>query len=221
MTRPSADDIEALLPQTQCGLCNYEGCKPYAKAMAAGEANINLCPPGGIETLHTLAEKLNQDPTPFLEEMQQKSKPPAVVVIDETACIGCTKCIQACPVDAIMGARKLMHTVIADECTGCELCIEPCPVDCIDIVPIEDTQTPEEKKQQAQRYRSRFEYRNARLKRDSLEQALKHRGAKNLMQGSKADIAQARRNEIRASMAREQARLAALKSKSDRDDHHE
>ena len=132
---PLVDKIDALLPQTQCGQCSYPGCRPYATAIANGEADINQCPPGGETTIHALADLLDRDPTPLNPE-NGAIKPKTLAVIDEAICIGCTLCIQACPVDAILGAAKQMHTVIADECTGCELCIPPCPVDCIDMVEI-------------------------------------------------------------------------------------
>jgi electron transport complex protein RnfB len=133
---PLVDKIDALLPQTQCGQCTYPGCRPYATAIANGEADINQCPPGGEATIHALADLLDRDPKP-LNPDHGVEKPKTLAVIDEQTCIGCTLCIQACPVDAILGAAKQMHTVIADECTGCELCLPPCPVDCIDMVPIE------------------------------------------------------------------------------------
>ena len=129
-----AERIDALLPQTQCGQCGYAGCRPYAEAIAAGRAQINQCPPGGEAGIHALARLLGRAPLP-LDPAYGVEKPPLVALIDERVCIGCTKCIQACPVDAIVGAAKLMHTVIADHCTGCELCLPPCPVDCIDLVP--------------------------------------------------------------------------------------
>ena len=132
---PIVDKIEALLPQTQCGQCGYPGCHPYAEAIANGEAEINRCPPGGEATMLALAELLGKDPVP-LEDEAAAEKPKAVAVIDEQECIGCTLCIQACPVDAILGAAKQMHTVIASECTGCELCVPPCPVECIHMVPV-------------------------------------------------------------------------------------
>ncbi len=132
---PVADKIDAILPQTQCGQCGYAGCRPYAEAMAEGEADINRCPPGGETTVIALADLLGRDPLPLDAEVGEE-RPKAVAVIDEQSCIGCTLCIQACPVDAILGAAKSMHTVIADECTGCELCVAPCPVDCIAMVPI-------------------------------------------------------------------------------------
>jgi len=131
----SVEAIDSLLPQTQCGECGHPGCLPYAQALAEGTDPINLCPPGGVVTLKALGHLLNIDPTPYLESTKQNTREPAQAVIRESECIGCTKCIQACPVDAIIGANKTMHTVLADECTGCMLCVEPCPVDCIDIIP--------------------------------------------------------------------------------------
>ena len=129
---PIAEQINALLPQTQCGQCGYPGCKPYAEAIAGGD-KINKCPPGGEATIQALAYLLDVEAEPL--DAVEGEKPQMVAFIREAECIGCTKCIQACPVDAILGAAKVMHTVIADECTGCDLCIEPCPVDCIDLIP--------------------------------------------------------------------------------------
>lgn len=131
--------IDALLPQTQCGKCGHPGCKPYAKGIAQGEA-INKCPPGGTETIAALANLLN---IPVIALDTERGYAPAqVAYIREAECIGCTKCIQACPVDAILGAAKLMHTVIIDECTGCDLCVAPCPVDCIEMRPLAANATP-------------------------------------------------------------------------------
>ena len=135
---PIVDQIDHLLPQTQCGQCSYPGCKPYAEAIAAGE-KINKCPPGGESTIIALADLLGVEPEPLDAEHGAEKDVPMVAIIREDECIGCTKCIQACPIDAIMGAAKQMHTVITDECTGCDLCVEPCPVDCIDMVPIATT----------------------------------------------------------------------------------
>ena len=126
---PLAERIDALLPQTQCGQCGYPGCKPYAEAIAKGEAPINKCVPGGTTTVIALADLLGRDPEPVSGSGPEKPK--AIAVIDEQECIGCTLCIQACPVDAIVGAAKQMHTIIAPLCTGCELCLPPCPVECI------------------------------------------------------------------------------------------
>ncbi len=132
MSACSITDIDNILPQTQCGLCGYNGCKPYATAIINDDAPINLCPPGGKAGLQKLADLTGQDATPFLATMKQTS--PTLAVIREDECIGCRKCINVCPVDAIVGAAKYMHTVIQDECTGCNLCVEPCPVDCIDLI---------------------------------------------------------------------------------------
>jgi len=132
---PVAEQIDRLLPQTQCGQCTYPGCRPYAEAVARGEADINQCPPGGETTIAAIAKLLDRDPKP-LDEAHGEPKPKTVAVIDEATCIGCTLCIQACPVDAILGAPKQMHTVIANECTGCDLCLPPCPVECIEMVPV-------------------------------------------------------------------------------------
>ena len=134
---PIADQINELLPQTQCGQCGYPGCRPYSQAIADGEA-INKCPPGGEATIAALADLLDMDAIPLDEEHGEENVT-TVAYIREEECIGCTKCIQACPVDAILGAAKLMHTVIISECTGCDLCVEPCPVDCIDMIPQEET----------------------------------------------------------------------------------
>jgi len=133
---PMVDKIDALLPQTQCGQCTYPGCRPYAQAIANGEADINQCPPGGETTIIALADLLGRDPKPLNAENGVEENVKTVAVIDEKICIGCTLCIQACPVDAILGAAKQMHTVIASECTGCDLCLPPCPVDCIEMVPV-------------------------------------------------------------------------------------
>jgi electron transport complex protein RnfB len=130
-----SDRIEALLPQTQCGRCTFTGCKPYARAIARGEAGINQCPPGGERTVHDLARLLGRRAQPVGAEFGVVRTVPVVAWINEAACIGCAKCIQACPVDAIVGAAKFMHTVMSQHCTGCELCIAPCPVDCIELRP--------------------------------------------------------------------------------------
>ncbi|MEM7259034.1 MAG: electron transport complex subunit RsxB [Pseudomonadota bacterium] len=128
------NEINQLLPQTQCAQCGYPGCRPYAEALAKGEADIDQCPPGGSDGIEALAALLDRPVIPLNPEYGEE-KAPALAIIRESDCIGCTLCIKACPVDAIVGAPKLMHTVIADHCTGCELCLPPCPVDCIDLVP--------------------------------------------------------------------------------------
>jgi electron transport complex protein RnfB len=131
--------INDLLPQTQCGRCSFAGCRPYAAALATGAAETNQCPPGGTQTAHALARLLDRPAKDVDPRFGVMPGTPAVVWIHESACIGCTKCIQACPVDAIVGASRFMHTVIAAECTGCELCIPPCPVDCIEMRPAAST----------------------------------------------------------------------------------
>lgn len=134
MPAASPTAVDAQLPQTQCTRCGFPACRPYAEAIAAGEAPINRCPPGGQATIDALAELLDCPPLP-LDPAFGVEQPRRVAWIDESVCIGCTKCILACPVDAIVGAAKRMHTVILEDCTGCELCIEPCPVDCIELHP--------------------------------------------------------------------------------------
>ncbi len=132
---PVTEQIDALLPQTQCGQCGYIGCRPYADAIAHGKADINQCPPGGVAVISAIANLLQREPKP-LNPDNGIEMPRSVAVIDESLCIGCTLCIKACPVDAILGASKQMHTVIASECTGCDLCLPPCPVDCIEMLPL-------------------------------------------------------------------------------------
>ena len=132
---PLVEKIEGLLPQTQCGQCGFPGCHPYAEAIAKGEADINLCPPGGEEGVRKLADLLGRE----VKALNAEEKPKQVAVIDENICIGCTLCIQACPVDAIVGAAKQLHVIVAQQCTGCELCLPPCPVECISMVTIQET----------------------------------------------------------------------------------
>jgi len=161
MNRELAWRIDAVLPQTQCGKCGYKGCQPYADAIASGVADIDQCPPGGDEGVARLAALLGREAKP-LNPLNGAYRPPQVAMVDEAACIGCAKCIQACPVDAIVGAAKLMHTVIASWCTGCELCLPPCPVDCISLAPV--AALPD-----AGLSRERFAFRNFRLARDEAE----------------------------------------------------
>ncbi|HEX5124058.1 MAG TPA: RnfABCDGE type electron transport complex subunit B [Rhodanobacteraceae bacterium] len=166
METPLAARIDALLPQTQCTRCGYPTCRAYADAIAAGETDINHCPPGGADGVAALAALLGRAPEP-LDPANGVEAPPLVAVIDEAICIGCTKCIQACPVDAIVGAAKRMHTIIAAECTGCELCLPPCPVDCIALVEIgEEPLARERVMRRATHARTRFDARNVRLARE-------------------------------------------------------
>jgi electron transport complex protein RnfB len=196
-----ADAIDAVLPQTQCGQCGYSGCRPYANAIADGSAAINQCPPGGDETIAELSLLLGRPALP-LDTARGVAAAPAMARIDETACIGCTLCIDACPVDAIVGARKLMHTIIAAECTGCALCLPPCPVDCIVLEP---TGAPRDHAAQllaAPRLRERYRAHRQRLH----ERELQGRG--------KAALAAAERKKtvIARALARAQERLAGRKS---------
>src|SRR4051812_26439849 len=163
MTTELARRIDALLPQTQCTRCGYTGCRPYAEAIADGSADIDQCPPGGDEGVVTLARLLGRPAKP-VNPANGAVMAPRVAVIDEATCIGCTKCIQACPVDAIVGATKRMHTVLAQWCTGCELCVPPCPVDCIAFV--ETAALPG-----AELSRDRHDFRAFRLEREEREHA--------------------------------------------------
>lgn len=157
------DDIDALLPQTQCGQCGYPGCRPYAEAIARGETTANRCPPGGQALERRLAALLEQPSLPLIAPPDSHPGMRLEAVIREDECIGCTKCIQACPVDAIVGARQFMHTVISFECSGCGLCVEPCPVDCIDMVLRPAAQQHAITDAEANHYRARFNARNQRL----------------------------------------------------------
>jgi electron transport complex protein RnfB len=167
--------IDVLLPQIQCGQCGYSGCEPYAAAIVEGRADINQCPPGDAEGVRKIAALLGVEPKP-LNTRHGLPKPRAVAIIDENLCIGCTFCLRACPVDAIVGAAKQMHTVLIDECTGCELCVAPCPMDCIAMVPAVElqgtaAQIADALKTKADSARLRYQF---RLQRQSLEKT-KHK----------------------------------------------
>ena len=170
------DEINAILPQTQCRQCGFPGCRPYAEAISSGAADINQCPPGGDEGIIELAHLLGVDPKP-LNPQFGLHKPKSVAFIIEQDCIGCVKCIMACPVDAILGAAKFMHTVILSECTGCELCIAPCPVDCIVMKPLPTPLDKEQpfsriqKKAHAQLAKRRFDARCLRKESEVMEKA--------------------------------------------------
>lgn len=194
---PLAARIDALLPQTQCTRCGYPTCLDYAHAIADGMADFNQCPPGGAAGIAALANLLGRAIKP-LNPANGVEKPREVAFIDEAACIGCTKCIAACPVDAILGSAKMMHTILADECNGCELCIAPCPVDCITMIAVEDDglKPPD----RAPRYRARFHARTARLQRVDAE-----RTAELAARKSHVD---AGANAVQAAIARAQARKA-------------
>ena len=168
---PKADAIDALLPQTQCRQCGYGGCRPYAEAVAAGTAAINRCPPGGTEVIAELSALLGTAMLP-LDDTLGEAGPPVTAVIDEALCIGCTLCIAACPVDAIVGARRLMHTVITAECSGCALCLPPCPVDCIVLQPTGETRDRGRQRRDAVILREKYFARQRRL---AARQAQRHR----------------------------------------------
>ncbi|MGR9085448.1 MAG: RnfABCDGE type electron transport complex subunit B [Gammaproteobacteria bacterium] len=179
------DEINALLPQTQCGKCGFSGCRPYAEAIDSGAADINQCPPGGDEGIRALADLLGVRPKP-LNEKFGKHKAKSVAFIVEEDCIGCVKCINACPVDAIVGAARLMHTVIVAECTGCELCVPPCPVDCIIMqTPAAEHSgqpaSPAFKSAQSQLAKQRYEYRTLRKEREHREKTERAKRQKEML----------------------------------------
>jgi Na+-translocating ferredoxin:NAD+ oxidoreductase subunit B len=188
--------IDKLLPQTQCGLCEYEGCQPYAEAIVNQGERIDKCLPGGVEVLRKLGHATGIDPEPYIEEMQTKAKPPMLAKVREHECIGCTKCIQACPTDAIIGASKQMHTIITDACTGCELCVPPCPVDCIDMLEIPE-RDPESKKALAEQWRERYDKHQQRLQRDATEKQQQRQQERKVI-----DSVEERKKAIAAAMQR-------------------
>ena len=159
------EKINSILPQTQCGKCDFSGCKPYANASVEGKADINQCPPGGKTGILKIAHLLKVEYKP-LNESHGVSKPREIAIIEEDKCIGCTLCILACPVDAILGASKSMHTVISEECTGCELCIEPCPVDCIKMETPGSEDDESIKAKRSAIARSRYEFKQQRILRE-------------------------------------------------------
>jgi len=174
VTKTLADQIEDQLPQTQCTKCGYAACRPYAEAIARGEADINRCPPGGIEGVERLS-KVTGRPVIPINPANGLERPRPVAFIDESLCIGCTLCIQACPVDAILGAAKQMHTILPSLCTGCDLCVAPCPVDCIAMIPRTDDLASEPtgwaawSQAQADAARARHDFRTERLLREKEE----------------------------------------------------
>ena len=203
-TEPStlAAQIDALLPQTQCEQCGYHGCRPYADAIVRGEAQINQCPPGGAAGIAKLAALLQRPALPLNPE-HGIEKPRMLARIVEADCIGCTKCIQACPVDAIIGASKLMHVVLAEDCTGCELCVPACPVDCIELVPMPAVQIDDA---HADAARTHFQRREARL-------ASEHAAREAELAARKAAVdGGVRRNPVLEALARAKAKQQAPKS---------
>jgi len=227
---PLVDQIDAVLPQTQCGKCGYPGCKPYATALANKKADINRCPPGGVEGIHELAELLRVPFKPFEDDIVLK--PLSVAFIDENVCIGCTLCLQACPVDAIAGASKQMHTIIAQQCTGCELCIAPCPVDCISMLPAKfvdrnatnnipivqylrftknGVPTLDQKRSAAKASRERYQFHLNRIERDKRERAEKLALKEKVAAKSNSDKATDAQALIQAALERAKTQAAAAK----------
>ena len=214
-TSSLADRIEDVLPQTQCTKCGYDGCRPYAEAIAAGTAGINQCPPGGAQGIARLSAVTGRPVIP-LNPVNGQERPRAVAFIDEALCIGCTLCIQACPVDAIVGAAKLMHTVVSDLCTGCDLCLAPCPVDCIVMAPVTETTGWDAwSQQQADDARERHDFRGFRLRRERDENdarlaakaAAKMQAVEALDPATDADAAEKERKRAIIAAAMERARL--------------
>lgn len=210
-----ADRVEDALPQTQCTKCGYDGCRPYAEAIAAGAAGINQCPPGGAEGIVRLSAVTGHKVIP-LNPVNGLERPRAVAYIDEALCIGCTLCIQACPVDAIVGAAKLMHTVVPDLCTGCDLCVHPCPVDCIVMYPVtETTGWAAWSQADADAARERHDFRTMRLKREKGENdarlaakaSAKMAAVEALDPATDADAAEKERKRAIIAAAMERARL--------------
>ncbi|MDE2598956.1 MAG: electron transport complex subunit RsxB [Rhodocyclaceae bacterium] len=198
--------IDAVLPQTQCTKCGYDGCRPYAAAIAKGEAGINQCPPGGDHGIHVLADLLQREYKP-LDTTHGIEQPRTVAFIDEPVCIGCTLCIQACPVDAIVGAAKQMHTIVADLCSGCELCVAPCPVDCISMQPVPAEELARDR---ADQWREQHDLHLFRLERDKWEKQQKTAGAKAPTSPADAGVAEP---PAPASTATSQAGLMPLDAK--------
>ncbi len=198
------DAIDALLPQTQCQECTYAGCRPYAVAIVEQNETINRCPPGGVATLQALASLLNIDANNYINEVTEQTRAPSRAIIQEDLCIGCTKCIQACPVDAILGSAKFMHSVISSECTGCELCVEPCPMDCIDMQALSK---PEFNKDTA---RQRYESRQLRLDKIANEKQQRHQQALVNKMENKADNESQQKTSIQSEV---QAAIARAKAK--------
>ena len=213
---PLVERIDAVLPQTQCTKCGHAGCRPYAEAIVAGEAEINQCPPGGAAGIATLAQVTGRAILP-LNPANGVEKPLTVAVIDESLCIGCTLCIQACPVDAIVGAAKRMHTVLPALCTGCDLCVPPCPMDCIAMVPVAPPRAWT--RADADASRARFEARKQRLVHEQAENDARLQSkaiAKLAMLRDDPDLADAekarKRAVVEAAIARARSRRAASRS---------
>jgi electron transport complex protein RnfB len=222
MTAHLIDRIDALLPQTQCTKCGFSGCRPYAEAIAVGKADIDRCPPGGAAGVAELAALLGRAPKP-LNPIFGTEQARAAALIDENWCIGCTLCIQACPVDAIVGAPKRMHAVLLEHCTGCELCLPPCPVDCIQMIAVEELafrgaripDTPPE--QRAAQARARYHLHQTRAQREREQEDARLAAKSNDALGATVHkllpLADSARKSaaVRAAVERARARRAAAK----------
>ena len=198
------DKIDALLPQTQCRDCEYEDCRSYATAIANDHEAPNKCLPGGETTFENIAHLIQADPEPYRASIQANTKAIKLATIREEECIGCTKCIQACPVDAIIGASKQMHTIITDVCNGCGLCLPPCPVDCIDWLPSED-RTRNDVFAMADQSRERYHLSLERRERNRQRDKAKHQHAK-LQQGTSQETVDARKRAMAEAMQRAQSK---------------
>lgn len=196
-----SEQIDSLLPQTQCRDCDYDDCRSYANAIASDNEKPNKCLPGGEQTLRDIAALLAIDPAPYLNEIQQNAKAITLARIREDECIGCTKCIQACPVNAIIGAAKHMHSIITDACNGCELCLPPCPVDCIDLLP--NTRTRDDVYAMANQSRERYQHQQHKKEKQQRRKAQSHQQAK-LHQDSKQATTEARQSVIQQALQRAQ-----------------
>jgi electron transport complex protein RnfB len=226
VTKTLADLIEDVLPQTQCTKCGYPACRPYAEAIAEGSANINQCPPGGIEGVRRISA-LTGHPVIPINPANGYERPRAVAFIDEQLCIGCTLCIQACPVDAIIGAAKQMHTILPSLCTGCDLCVAPCPVDCIVMAPVSGDLTGWDAwtQQDADAARERHDFRNARLQREREENdarlaakaVAKMREVTAEVSNTPEELAEKERKRAIIAAAMERARLKAATPPPDKD----
>ena len=194
------EEIDALLPQTQCKECGYPGCLPYAQALVQGQASINKCPPGGVIVLEALGALLKVDPSPYRQEAMDNTRVPSVAVIRESECIGCTKCISACPVDAIVGSGQFMHAILTHECTGCGLCVEPCPVDCIEMAVLPAAEYDKDLARQ------RFNARQTRILRDEHEKQQTYRKKLALESAGNVEEIQARQDYIQQALARVKAK---------------
>ncbi|MEE3002897.1 MAG: RnfABCDGE type electron transport complex subunit B [Pseudomonadota bacterium] len=190
------EKINNILPQTQCRLCTYPSCRDYASAITKKDESIDKCQPGGVETLIKISEITKKPYKKYIEKVKREYKSPSIAIIDEDICIGCTKCIQACPVDAIIGSAKSMHSVIISECSGCDLCIPACPVDCISTKQIK-------RELQSNHLKSRYDKKNLRIKNLEMSKNAKHIKKKMVTKSeTKAEIVQSRKRAIHAALAR-------------------